>query len=498
MPGEHVDVLIVGAGLSGIGMACHLSRECPDKSYLILERRPRMGGTWDLFRYPGIRSDSDMYTFGFNFRPWRDTQVLADGASIRTYVEQTAAEYGVEDHIRFGRQVTTASWSSAAGRWTVQAVDESSGTSEHLTATTLVCATGYYNYDAGYRPDFPGEDRFRGQLVHPQHWPEDLDYAGKKVVIIGSGATAVTLLPAMAEDAAHVTMLQRSPTYIVSLPAVDKISANLARVLPAKLVYRLARGRNIAIQRAIYALARSRPNVVRNMVRKGAERQLAGTSDLANFTPKYDPWDQRLCVVPDGDLFHAVRSGAADIVTDRIKTFTETGIELESGAELEADIVITATGLDVQMLGGTSLEIDGEPLVLNQKVTYKGVLLEDVPNAAMIFGYTNASWTLKADIAAEYICRLLNHMSERGLTQFAVHASDADRGPNSVLGSLNSGYVRRGNDRMPRQGTRGPWKVRNDYLRDAPLLRRAPIDDGVIEFSRARPVTKQSRPRASA
>jgi cation diffusion facilitator CzcD-associated flavoprotein CzcO len=331
--------------------------------------------------------------------------------------------------------------------------------------------------------------------VHPQYWPEDLDYRGKQIVIIGSGATAVTLVPAMADDAAHVTMLQRSPTYILSLPARDKLSEQLRRVLPDDVVFRLARRRNISIQRGLYRLSRSRPGAVRSLILKAAERQLRGRSNLKHFTPEYDPWDQRLCVVPDGDLFKVIRAGKADIVTDRIKRFTASGIELESGAELAADIIISATGLNVQLLGGAEIEVDGEPLPLNQRVTYKSVLLEGVPNAAIVFGYTNASWTLKADLAAEYTCRLLNHMDAHGHTQVVVRAGEADRGEDSVLGALDSGYVRRGNDRLPRQGTHGPWKVSNDYLRDVPMLRRAPIDDGVLQFSSRPPARKTDRPR---
>jgi cation diffusion facilitator CzcD-associated flavoprotein CzcO len=498
MAEQHLDVLIVGAGISGIGAACHLTRESPGKSYAILERREAMGGTWDLFRYPGIRSDSDMFTFGFNFRPWNATKVLADGPSIRKYVQDTAGEYGVEKHIRYGIKVVAAKWSSAEARWTVDAVVEATGAKQRFTANFLMACTGYYNYDNGYRPDFPGQDQFAGEVVHPQHWPEDLDYTGKKVVIIGSGATAVTLVPAMAEDAAHVTMLQRSPTYIVSLPAEDKISENMRRVLPESLVYKLARGRNIGIQRAIYALAKARPNAVRKLVLKGAERQLKGTSDLRHFTPEYDPWDQRLCVVPDGDLFKSIRDGKASIVTDRIESFTETGIRLESGDELEADLIITATGLNVQMMGGATLEVDAKPVALNQAVTYKGVMVEGVPNAAIVFGYVNASWTLKADIAAEYTCRLINHMDAHGYTQVVAHAQESDRGEGSVLGALNSGYVRRGNDHLPRQGTNGPWLVRNDYLRDVPVLRRGSIDDGILQFSSERAAPKKARPRPRA
>ncbi len=496
MPEQHVDVLIVGAGVSGIGAACHLTRDCPDLSYAILERRERVGGTWDLFRYPGIRSDSDMYTFGYAFRPWQDTRILADGPAIREYVAETAEEYGVADHIEFGRKVVTARWSSQQGRWSVESVDEATGTTHTTTATFLLACTGYYDYDKGFRPDFPGEERFGGRLIHPQHWPEDLDYAGKRVVIIGSGATAITLVPTLAGDAGHVTMLQRSPSYIVSLPAEDKISGGLGRLLPSAVVYKMARARNIALQRALYTLAKAQPKVVRSIVLKGAQRQLKGTSDLANFSPEYEPWDQRLCVVPNGDLFKAIRRGDADVVTGRIRTFTETGIELESGEHLDADIVVTATGLAVQMLGGAAVEVDGVPVTLRDKVTYKGVLLEDVPNAGIVFGYVNASWTLKADIAATYVCRLLNHMRKNRYTQVVAHAGDGDRAENSVLSSLSSGYVRRGDPHLPRQGTNGPWKVHNDYLRDVPVLRYGALEDGVLEFSRTEaPAQRGARPR---
>jgi cation diffusion facilitator CzcD-associated flavoprotein CzcO len=491
---EQVEVLIVGAGVSGVGAACHLTRECPDKRYLVLERRERMGGTWDLFRYPGVRSDSDMFTFGYNFRPWNETRVLADGPAIRKYVEQTAAEYGVDRHIRYGLRVLRASWSTDAGLWTVEARDERSGRTQRFTAAFLISCTGYYDYDQGYRPAFEGEQEFTGRIVHPQFWPEDLDYRGKRIVIIGSGATAVTLVPTLAEDAAHVTMVQRSPTYILSLPAVDKISAKLRRVLPAGTVFRLARRRNIHLQRALYRIARARPRAVRSFVLKSAERHLAGASDLRHFDPAYDPWDQRLCIVPDGDLFRAIREGRADIVTDRVERFTPSGVRLRSGAELDADIIVTATGLNVQLLGGTSVDVDGEPLAVNRAVTYKGVLIEGLPNAAVVFGYTNASWTLKADLASEYICRLLKHMDANGYTRVVAHAGPADRGTGSVMSSLNSGYVRRADDRLPRQGTHGPWLVRNDYLSDAAMLRRGRIDDGILEFSRRPRVDTAQRP----
>jgi cation diffusion facilitator CzcD-associated flavoprotein CzcO len=492
----HLDVLIIGAGVSGIGAACHLMRECPNKTFAILERRHEIGGTWDLFRYPGIRSDSDMYTFGFDFKPWIDTKVLADGTSIREYVRETAAEHGVTSRIRYGLRVVGASWSTERGHWTVTAVEEATGVITEFTANFLIACTGYYDYDGGHRPTFPGEDQFAGELVHPQHWPDELDYAGKKVVVIGSGATAVTLVPAMAADAEHVTMLQRSPTYIVALPAQDKISAVLQRFLPPSAVYQLGRLRNIALQRAFYSLARTFPRFVRDLVLKGADRALGGGTELRHFTPKYDPWDQRLCVVPDGDLFQAIRDGKVSIVTDEVDTFTKTGVKLRSGVELDADVIITATGLTLQMLGGATLEIDGKPVPVNQLLTYKAVLLEELPNAALVFGYINASWTLKADLAARYVCRLLNHMDANGYTRVVAKAAPADRARDSILNALNSGYVRRGNDKLPRQGTRGPWKVTNNYLRDAAVLRFGAIDDGHLHFSDQPVAVPTERPHA--
>jgi cation diffusion facilitator CzcD-associated flavoprotein CzcO len=498
MPVEHVDVLIVGAGVSGVGAACHLTRKCPDKSYLVLERRERMGGTWDLFRYPGVRSDSDMFTFGYNFRPWNATQVLADGESIREYVEETAAEYGVNEHIRYGMQVLKGSWSSETGRWTLEVRDVATKRRKKFTASFVMACSGYYNYDEGYRPDFAGEADFAGKIVHPQFWPDDLDYKGKQVVIIGSGATAVTLLPAMASDTAHITMVQRSPSYILTLPAEDKLSATMRRFLPDSLVWQMARRRNILLQRGLYQLSRSRPDMVRNLMIKLAQRQLRGQSDVANFTPHYKPWDERLCVVPNGDLFRSVRSGKADIVTDEIDRFISTGLKLASGAELEADIIITATGLNVQMMGGAEIEVDGEPVELSKRVAYKSVMLDGVPNAILVFGYTNASWTLKADLACEYACRLLNHMDRHGHRQAVPVATDADRGDQSVLGALSSGYVKRAEALLPRQGTNGPWRVRQDYLRDVPILRFGSIDDGVLQFSSKPVSTEKARAEATA
>ncbi|MES3041251.1 MAG: NAD(P)/FAD-dependent oxidoreductase [Pseudomonadota bacterium] len=480
---QHQDVLIIGAGISGIGAACHLKRECPGKSVAILERRQAIGGTWDLFRYPGIRSDSDMYTFGFNFKPWTEPRVLADGASIRRYVSDTAREYGVDQKIRFGRKVASANWSSQDKLWHVEAIAEETGETEHYTANFLMGCSGYYNYDAGFRPEFPGEADFKGQIVHPQFWPENLDYAGKKVVIIGSGATAITLVPSMADTAAHVSMLQRSPTYIMSVPAIDPLSKMLQAVLPEKLAYRLNRGRNIGIQRLLYNASRKRPIVVRRMILGLIKRQLAGSNiDMRHFTPDYNPWDQRLCVVPNGDLFKVLRNGKASIHTDHIDRFTADGILLKSGETLEADIIITATGLNVQLLGGVHTSVDGVPVQIKDKLTYKGVMVNEVPNAAIVFGYTNASWTLKADIAAEYVCRLIKHMDRKGYSTVVPRADGHQVSEDTVLGGLASGYIRRAANSLPRQGSSAPWKIEQNYIQDVPVLRYHAIEDGVLEF----------------
>ena len=484
---EHVDVLIVGAGISGIGTGCHLTRECPDTSFVILERRDAIGGTWDLFRYPGIRSDSDMYSFAYHFRPWHDTKILADGPKIKRYVEDTAAEYGVTDKIRFRRKVTRASWSSDESRWTVEATDEATGQTERYSAKYVVGATGYYSYDRGYRPEFPGEKDFKGTIVHPQFWPEDLDYRDKNVVVIGSGATAITLVPAMAGTAKHVTMVQRTPTYVVALPSVDPIAQNMYRAkLPGNLVYKVGRARNIAIQRGFYQLTRSRPEIARKLVLGWIRSQTRGKVDMKHFSPPYNPWDQRICVAPSGDLFRELRRGRASIVTDHIERFTSDGITLKSGEHLRADIIVTATGLQLELLGGVQADVDGEPVDPHDRVIYKGVMLEGVPNAMMILGYTNASWTLKADLAAEWFCRLIKHMDAKRYAKVVAIAEDTDRADESVMSTaLQSGYVQRAESIMPRQGTRKPWKVLNDYVRDAPALRRGRIDDGVLQFSRA-------------
>ncbi|MGW8380620.1 NAD(P)/FAD-dependent oxidoreductase [Streptomyces sp. ODS28] len=486
MAQRHVDVMILGAGLSGISAACHLVRENPGTSYAILERRSRIGGTWDLFRYPGIRSDSDMYTFGYRFRAWHGTKTLADGPSIRGYVQETAEEHGVTEHIRFGRKAVRASWSSEEARWTIEALDEASGETEVFTSDFLVNATGYYDYDNGYRPRFPGEERFTGTLVHPQHWPEDLDYRGKRVVVIGSGATAVTLVPAMAEEAGHVTMVQRSPGYVMSLPSHDPLSRVLRAVgVPAGPVHKLGRARNIAMQRGLYAACRAAPGVMRKVLLAGVRAQLGPKVDMRHFTPDYKPWDQRLCVVPGGDLFKVLRKGEASIRTEHIETFTETGLRLTSGEEIPADIIVTATGLQVQIAGGARLEVDGRQVNTRDHVVYRGVMLDGVPNFALILGYTNASWTLKADLASEFIARLVAHLRETGHAQVTPVATDADRAEESAMGdSLSSGYIQRGDAVMPRQGTRAPWKIRNNYYKDRKTLRRSPLTDAALHFGR--------------
>ncbi|WP_431474366.1 NAD(P)/FAD-dependent oxidoreductase [Marinobacter sp. KM021] len=495
MSHQHYDVLIIGAGVSGIGMACHLKRECPGKRFAILERRQSLGGTWDLFRYPGIRSDSDMFTFGYNFRPWTGGKVLADGASIKQYVADTAREHDVERNIRYGVAVKTADWSSEEKCWNLTAVNEKTGEAETYTASFLVGCTGYYNYDQGYKPDFPGEQDFKGQVVHPQHWPENLDYTGKKVVVIGSGATAITLVPTMAEKAAHVTMLQRSPTYLMPLPSTDKVTLAMQKVLPEKAAYRLTRARNISISRLLYERSRKSPKAMRRLFLSVIKRQLKGKADMRHFTPDYNPWDQRLCVVKDGDLFDAIKAGTASIKTNHIERFTETGIRLRSGEELEADIIIPATGLDIQMLGGIQPTVDGQGVVLKEKVIYKNVMVEGMPNSAMIFGYTNISWTLKADIASEYLCRLINHMDRKGYQVVVPRDTENSLGNDTILGSLDAGYIKRAEDRLPRQGTHGPWKASQNYLKDVKILRFEPIEDGYLEFDGRR--SQQASPEKS-
>jgi monooxygenase len=486
MPSEHVDVLIVGAGLSGVGAAVHLRRECPDKTFTILEARSAIGGTWDLFRYPGIRSDSDMFTLGYTFKPWTDAKAIADGHSIREYVQETVREYGIEDKIRFRHQVLRAEWSTETARWTVHAQREDTGEPVTLTCSFLYTCAGYYRYDQGYTPEFAGVEDYRGQIIHPQHWPEDLDYAGKRIVVIGSGATAVTLVPALAEKAAHVTMLQRSPTYIISLPSKDGIADALRAKLPATLAYSIVRWKNVLVTLGMFQLSRRAPGLVKRLLRKGVEAQLPAGYDVeTHFKPRYNPWDERLCLVPDGDFFKAIRAGRSSVVTDGIDRFTEKGLRLASGAELEADVIVTATGLNLQAVGGINLTVDGKEVNLADTVAYKGFMLSGVPNFALTLGYTNASWTLKADLIGQYLCRLFKLMDARG-EQIVVPEPPPAGAALSPFLDLKSGYVRRSAHLLPKQGPAKPWRAYQNYLRDRLLLRRGPVDDH-LRFLRVSP-----------
>jgi monooxygenase len=484
---DHVDVLIVGAGLSGIGAACHLSTSCPDKTYAIFESRESIGGTWDLFRYPGIRSDSDMFTLGYSFRPWKSAKAIADGPSILSYIKDTADEFEVTDKIRFNHRVVRAEWSTEQALWTVTAERSDTGETVQLTCGFLFMCSGYYRYDEGYTPDFKGLEQFGGQVVHPQHWPEDLDYKGKRVVVIGSGATAVTLVPAMAEDAAHVTMLQRTPTYIVSMPGRDPIADLLRKFLPHRLLYPVVRWKNVLLSMLSFQISRRRPQLMKNVIRKGLERSLPAGYDIdKHFKPPYDPWDQRLCVVPDGDLFKAIHRNDVDIITDHIDTFTKTGITLQSGKELDADIVVTATGLQMLALGGMEIIVDGHKVQLNETVGYKGMMFSGVPNLAAAIGYTNASWTLKCDLVCQYVTRLLRHMDEKGLRQVTPRWTDPTL-PETPFVDLNSGYVMRAVDQFPRQASREPWRLYQNYVRDILLIKRSPLEDEALHFSNPKP-----------
>ena len=495
---RDLDVLIVGAGISGIGAAYHLATKLPGKTFAILEGRDAIGGTWDLFRYPGIRSDSDLHTFGYSFKPWTHENAIAGADAILDYLRDTVAENGLGEHIRFGHRVIGASWSSATARWTVTTQRTDTGETVELTCRFLFSGTGYYDYEAGYTPEFEGTEDFAGRIVHPQHWPEDLDHAGKKVVVIGSGATAITLVPSMADTAAHVTMLQRSPSYVMSLPAKDAIANLLPRLLGGERAYRVTRRKNVAIQRAIYRLSRRHPELVRRVLRFDAKRRLGDSCDVdTHFAPAYDPWDQRLCIVPDGDLFRAIRDGRASVVTDRIERFTERGLLLESGAELEADIVVTATGLNLLPLGGIEMRVDGESVDLPATTVYKSMMLSDVPNFAFAFGYTNASWTLKVDLVCEHVCRLLSRMDARGAdTAVPVCAHEGmERRP---FLDLSSGYVQRAVDRFPRQGTVGPWNVEMAYEQDVARLREGAVEDPELQLRTTAAPAATGEPVASA
>ena len=491
MPVEHFDVVIVGAGLSGIGAGYRLQTQCPSKRYAILEARSEIGGTWDLFRYPGVRSDSDMFTLGYPFRPWKEAKAIADGPSILKYVRDTAREFGIDKHIRFQQRVRSALWSSSEGRWLIE-VECNNCDNLQYTCDFLYGCTGYYRYDAGYEPEFPGATNFRGRFVHPQHWPEDLDYTGKKVVVIGSGATAVTLVPAMSEKAEHVTMLQRSPTYILTLPTHDAAADLLRKYLPAGLGDRAVRWKNILVSIAIFQLSRRAPGLTRRLLRKAAVESLPQGYEVdKHFNPRYQPWDQRLCLVPDADLFRAIRKGRASVVTDEIETMTGNGIRLKSGQHLDADIIVSATGLQMLALGGIELAVDGAKVDVGKSIVYKGTMVSNVPNFAFCVGYTNASWTLRADLASTFVCRLLNYM-DRHRYRICRPACDPQSLEMKPLLDLNSGYVRRAEATLPKQGGKKPWLIRQNYILDMLTMKFGRIEDGTLIFNRM--VEKHPKP----
>lgn len=482
---EHFDVLVVGAGLSGVGAGYHLQTSLPHKSYAILEARGSLGGTWDLFRYPGIRSDSDMYTLGYPFRPWDSDTSIADGGSILQYVQDTARIYGIDRRIRFHHRVTRADWHPDEHRWKVEARRSDSGATVQFTCSFLFACTGYYRYDQGYSPEFRDADRFKGEVVHPQFWSPDVGYQGKRVIVIGSGATAVTLVPALAEKAEHVTMVQRSPSYIVSLPREDGLASLARRVLPPRRAYALVRWKNTLLMTLTFQLSRRRPQLVKRLIRRGVERALPPGYDIeTHFTPRYNPWEQRLCLVPDADLFEAVSSGKASIVTDQIDGFTANGIRLASGGELDADLIVTATGLNVLLLGGLQLSIAGQSVELPATMTYRGCMLSGVPNFAFVFGYTNASWTLKSDLTCQYVCRVLSHMDEHGYASCMPRNDDPSVASQPFV-DFSSGYIVRSINEFPRQGSKPPWRLYQNYLLDLVSLKRQPVDTPTLEFSRA-------------
>ena len=487
MTSEHVDVVVVGAGLSGIGAGYHLKTMSPDRSYVILEGRDGLGGTWDLFKYPGVRSDSDMHTLGFSFKPWTEAKSIADGPSILQYLKQTVAQFGIDKNIRYGQLVTQAQWSTDDAQWTVTSTNKATGVSSTITCSFLFMCSGYYSYKKGHTPEFAGRERFKGTVVHPQEWPLDLDYAGKRVVVIGSGATAVTIVPSMADKAAHVTMLQRSPTYMVSRPDHDVLANRMRKVLPEKMAYNLTRIKNTWRQQLVYNKTRTDPDKVKQLLLSGIKMELGADYDIAkHFTPSYNPWDQRLCLVPNGDFFKSMREGKASVVTDHITSFTETGIQLASGEHLDADIIVTATGLELVTLGEMDFFVDGNQVDFAKTWTYKGFAYSDIPNMASTFGYINASWTLRSDLTAEYVCRLLNHMRKKGVAQCTPRLRDQDGSMKERpwIDGFSSGYMQRMMHRMPRQGDHEPWINPQNYRRDKKMFKHSPIDDGVMQFSK--------------
>lgn len=482
----HFDVIVVGAGISGIGAGYHLQQECPHLSYAILEGRSEMGGTWDLFRYPGIRSDSDMHTLGFSFKPWTDPKSIADGPSILSYVKETASEFGIDKHIRYGHKISKAQWSTGLKKWTLTAQSGSEPDGQQFTCNFLFMCAGYYSYKEGHKPEFAGADAFSGPILHPQEWPEDLDYQNKQVVVIGSGATAVTLVPAMAEDAEHITMLQRSPSYVVSRPEADVWANRMRTVMPEKVAYAITRKKNIFRSQFFYKKTRTDPEKVKELLLAGVRAELGENYDVdTHFTPSYNPWDQRLCLVPNGDLFESIRSGKASVVTDHIERFTEKGIQLKSGEHLDADIIVTATGLRLVTVGEMDFEVDGEPVDFSQTRTYKGLAYSDVPNLVTTFGYINASWTLRVDLVCGFVTRLLNHMKATGTHQATprLRPSDAGMPERPWIDDFSSGYMQRMMPLLPKQGDREPWLNSQNYSKDVKALRRAPMDDGVMTFT---------------
>ncbi len=480
---EHFDVVIVGAGLSGIGAARHLKSQCPGKTFAILEGRDTLGGTWDLFRYPGIRSDSDMYTLGYNFKPWTEPQVIADGDRIRNYIQETSRENGIDSHIRYDSKVVSADWNSETAAWTLT-VQKKSGETQQVSCNWLMMCSGYYNYEEGFTPDFPGRNDFKGQVIHPQFWPEKLDYSGKRVVVIGSGATAITLIPSMTDKAQHVTMLQRTPSYVISVPQFDPMVRMLLKFLPEMTVYKMSRARNNFITQLIFKLSRKYPNAVRKFLLKQVKVQVGPNFDMKHFTPPYNPWDQRLCAVPNGDMFKVLKKGKASVVTDHIDRFTDKGILLKSGQTLEADIIVTATGLNLRLFGGMTMSVDGKAVEMNKHISYKGLMFNDIPNFSNTLGYTNASWTLKADLIAEYVCRLLKHMDKTG-TRIAVAERKDPNVKEAPLLDMTSGYVARAADTLPKGADRAPWKLYQNYALDMDQLHNGKLEDGVMTFRKA-------------